>query len=73
MSPPDSPQPIGVDRAVIKQAMCITETIANLTYLVTVGADDPGKVRFYANHAEERIQALSTLLQSLDTDPPYVP
>jgi hypothetical protein len=61
----DVPHPIWIDHGIIDQVMNITETLVNLNYLICVEADDPARVRTYANLAEERLQTLARLLQSV--------
>jgi hypothetical protein len=65
MASRDVPHPVWVDRNVIDQAMNITETLVNLTYLMCVEADNPECVRSYTSLSEERLQTLARLLQSI--------
>jgi hypothetical protein len=57
-SSPDS------DKAFITRASNIVEALWNLTYLICEDADRPEKVRQYASLCEERLQALTALLQT---------
>jgi hypothetical protein len=57
-----------VDDAFINDAGDITETLANLTYLIRADADCPDTVRLYADQAEERVRALGDLIRSVAPD-----
>jgi hypothetical protein len=64
----DVPHPVCVDRDVIDQVMNITETLANLNYLICVEAENPAIIHSYTKLAEERLQTLARILQSIPTD-----
>ncbi len=52
------------ERSFITRASNIVEALCNLIYLICVDADRPEKVRQYASLSEERLQALTDLLQT---------
>jgi hypothetical protein len=51
------------DRPFDIKAANILEALWNLTYLVCEEAENPERVRYYAHLSEERLQAMTTLLQ----------
>jgi len=52
------------DRMFVYQATNIVEVLYNLTYLICEEADHPEKVRQYASMSEERLRAMTDLLQA---------
>jgi hypothetical protein len=52
------------ERSFIPRASNIVEALCNLTYLICEDADRPEKVRQYASLCEERLRALTDLLQT---------
>ena len=53
----------GNDELVL-HAVNISETLSNLAYLIGIDADQPERVRLYAEQVEERLRALGSLLRS---------
>jgi len=54
----------GDENEFLAHATDISDTLANLTYLICVDADYPARVRLYAEQANERLRALGSLLRS---------
>lgn len=48
----------------VSRAIDVTEALACLNYLIVMDAEDPGRVRMYAVHAEEQSRALGGMLCS---------
>jgi hypothetical protein len=53
----------GNDELVL-HAVNLSETLSNLAYLIGIDADQPERVRLYAEEVEERLRALASLLRS---------
>jgi hypothetical protein len=51
---------------ITSDALNITETLSNLTFLMRLDAESPNLVRKYLEEAEERLRALSALLSSAE-------
>jgi hypothetical protein len=45
-------------------AINISETLSYLTYLLCIDAEEPERVRLYAQQVQERVRALGSLLRS---------
>lgn len=52
------------DRDFLDHAVNISETLSYLTYLLCIDAENPERVRLYAEQAQERVRALGSLLRS---------
>lgn len=61
----DMPHAYWVDAQVMEKIANITETLANLNYLIHLEADKPRLVRSYSNQADERLRTLGKLLHSI--------
>jgi hypothetical protein len=61
----DVPRAYWVDAQVIEKITNITETLANLNYLIHLEADNPRVVRSYSSQADERLRTLGKLLHSI--------
>jgi hypothetical protein len=48
----------------LDHATDISETLSYLTYLLCIDAENPDRVRLYAEQARERVRALGSLLRS---------
>ena len=58
-----------LDVAFVIRAANILQTLACLTHIIRAKADDPGKVREYANRAEENLQTLGELMRPMLWNP----
>jgi hypothetical protein len=54
-----------VDEQFLIQAADICEALTNLTYLIRVDSNEPGRVQSYVEMAEERTHALGSLLHEI--------
>ena len=54
-----------LDRAFVIRAGNILQTLFGLSQLIRENVDDAGKVRTYANRAEEKLQALGELMRPM--------
>jgi hypothetical protein len=59
----------GLDKAFVISAANILQALACLSNLIRAEADDSGKVRVYANIAEEKLQALGELMRPMLWNP----
>jgi len=59
----------GPDKAFVISAANILQALVCLSNLIRAAADDSGKVREYANLAEEKLQALGELMRPLLWNP----
>jgi len=55
----------GLDKDFVISAGNILQALLCLSHLTRTKADDPGKVRVYANLAEEKLQALGELMRPM--------
>jgi hypothetical protein len=58
-----------LDKAFVISAANILQGLIGVSYLMRADADDSGKVRLYANLAEEKLQALSDLMRPMLWNP----
>ena len=58
-----------LDMAFVIRAANILATLAGLTHLIRVKADDPSQVRDFAERAEEKLQALGELMRPIRWNP----
>jgi len=58
-----------MDKDFVIRAANILQTLLCLSNLTRAEADDPGKVRVYANLVEEKLQALGTLMRPMLWNP----
>jgi hypothetical protein len=59
----------GLDKAFVISAANILQALVCLSNLIRAEADDSGKVRVYANLAEEKLQALGELMRPMLWNP----
>jgi hypothetical protein len=59
----------GLDKAFVISAANILQALVCLSNLIRAAADDSGKVREYANLAEEKVQALGELMRPMLWNP----
>jgi hypothetical protein len=60
-----APASAGLDKAFVINAAGIMQVLACLTHLMSVYAEDSGKVRVYAKLVEEKLQALGELMRPM--------